>query len=967
MPASSGDRVSPELVNALLALPTRKQQTDFLRASGLLGSDGLDRLLDVAERLTRENPGKAQRLAELCVEVAEDADAPATLPRAAYIRVHTHNENGEFDAALRLIEVARDGYVALGMNLEALRTNVGRMVTLLESGRYEEALDAGQVVLNALDGASSLKVSPTQQEADLLTALVHQNRGGCLEYMGQYEEALAAYALAQERYEALGMLDRIGEILDNRGAIFSALGRGTEALAAHEAAAAIFDGAGLTLSHAKTLGNIGETQLQIAEYARSLDTFEQARVLLRPLDALAEECFLLRNIADSYLALNLYSEALATYGEADGLLRRVGMEHDRAQALWGMGSALMSRSELDKAEEALAEAARLFAAADNLPMLSGVMLEQASLLEAGGKRETALATARRALEIASEDTWPVQQVYAHLRLADLLLPDVNAAKPHLMAARRLADNLALPQLRYRLNERLGRMRRLQGRHREARALLEEAVDEIERQRGTVAQDAMRASFLRDKTAAYEDLLLLHLAGDSEESIRRAFAVAERAKSRALIDLITGVAEKEPMISVDFELGQRIRTLQADLNAIYSELLDGPDGERPVPLQNLHARATEQEQEISRLRLQAAATGYSPDPFASSVSRDDIQEQLPPDTTLLAYHIAGDEVMAFVNVCGRTRIARDLSKVDKVNKLLQKLDVQWERFRAGREFAKRHTTMLERSARQVLSALHDELVAPLEPLLREAVDHVYDGNGSVPKLAVVSNGLLHQVPFHALFDGERYLIERFEFSYAPSATVYALCQERESRDRDGAAVFGVEDPSIPAAAAEARAVAERLPGTEVHVGESATVEALRSAVSRSGILHMACHGLFRSDNPMFSALKLHDGWLLAADAMTLDLPGALVILSACESGRNEVIGGDEVLGLTRAFLGAGAATLVVSLWLVQDETTAELMGGWYERLRDGEGRAAALRTAQLDIKERHPHPYYWAPFVLIGKR
>jgi CHAT domain-containing protein len=224
-----------------------------------------------------------------------------------------------------------------------------------------------------------------------------------------------------------------------------------------------------------------------------------------------------------------------------------------------------------------------------------------------------------------------------------------------------------------------------------------------------------------------------------------------------------------------------------------------------------------------------------------------------------------------------------------------------------------------------------------------------------------------VPFHALFDGERYLIERFEISYAPSTTVYALCQERDARGLDGALVLGVDDPSIPAAADEARTVSKHLPGASVRVGEEATLTALWSEAPGRGALHLACHGLFRADNPMFSALKLHDGWLLASDAMGLDLDGALVALSACESGRSEVVGGDEILGLTRAFLGAGAATLAVSLWLVQDETTADLMGDWYERLRAGEQPAAALRAAQLELKEWHPHPYYWAPFVLIGKR
>jgi CHAT domain-containing protein len=301
----------------------------------------------------------------------------------------------------------------------------------------------------------------------------------------------------------------------------------------------------------------------------------------------------------------------------------------------------------------------------------------------------------------------------------------------------------------------------------------------------------------------------------------------------------------------------------------------------------------------------------------------------------------------------------------VTELLQRLNMQWDRFRVGPEFVKQHMALLERSAREILKHLYIVLLAPVEALLEESA--LSDGAGAPGKLVIVPHGLLHQIPFHALFDGERYLLERFEVSYAPSATVYAFCQGRVPRGSGGALVFGVEDPSIPATVAEAHAVAKHLPGARVRVGEEATVAALHSEAPGCAVLHLASHGLFRADNPMFSALKLHDGWLMATDVMDLDLTGAIVALSACESGRSEVIGGDEVLGLTRAFLGAGAATLAVSLWLVQDDTTVELMGGWYERLRDGEGRAAALRAAQLELKERYPHPYYWAPFVLVGKR
>ena len=960
-----GDGIKQDFVDDLLALGTREQQTELLRDAGLLDAEGLKGLLDVADRLVVGDPGKAGRLAELGIETAGIAGAPAAVPYATYILAGSHGMNGDLNEELRLTEASYKGYVALGMNLEAVRTNLGRMGALLELGRYGEALDAGQVVLDTLDGKGELPVSPTSQEIGLLTAIVEQNRGGCYEYMGRYEEALEAFAIAEERFRALGRTERLGEMISNRGIVLLRLGRGSEALVAHEAAADVLAKAGLNLRHAQAIANIGETHLQLSNYARSLKEFELARCLLAPTDALVDKHFILRNTADAYLSLNLHSEALVTYREAEALLRGTGMAYDQAQALWGMGSALVAHSEFEEAERVLDEAAALFEKAGNVPLLSGVMLERASLREARGDRKDARATAQRALELASEDSWPVQQVYARLRLADMLLPDTAAVEPHLLAAQRLAERLALPHLRYRTNERLGHLRRLQGRDEEARTLLEATVEEIERSRGTVAQDAMRASFLRDKTAAYEDLLQLYLVRDDEPGVRRAFTVAERAKSRALVDLLSGVTEKES--SADPELDRRLRGLQADLNAAYSGLLGSHDGEREVPVAELHARAVELEGEISRLRLQAAADGSPPELFAAPMPPDAIQNELPPDAALLAYHVTGDEILAFVHARGQIRVVRRLGSVAAVQRLLRKLDSQWDRFGAGREFAERHMPLLERSARQVLASLYTELIASVEPLLEEVVGSLPGETGPVRKLAIVPHGPLHRVPFHALFDGECYLIERFEISYAPSATVYALCQERDARGLDGALVLGVDDPSIPAAAAEARTVSKYLPGANVRVGEEATLTALWREAPGRGALHLACHGLFRADNPMFSALKLHDGWLLASDAMDLDLSGALVTLSACESGRSEVVGGDEILGLTRAFLGAGAATLAVSLWLVQDETTAELMGDWYERLRAGGRPAAALRAAQLGLKDRYPHPYYWAPFVVIGRR
>ena len=960
MAPDAGGVIFPGLIEELLARSTPTQQgAALLRAANLLDADGLGRLLDIAEELVHSDPGKAHRLAELCATGAAACGLPALAARSAYIRLQTHFAMGEFDAALRMAREAYEGYLAGGMTLDAVRTHVGRMSVLLELGLYQEALDAGQIVLDALDGEGVVAVSPTAHQRDMLTALVQQNLGGCHEYMGRYEEALGAYRVAEELYRELGETDRVGEILDNRGAVLLYLGRGTEALAAHEAAAQVFAGAGLTLPYATALCNIGEANRQLANYRSSLTAFEEAHRLYDDLDELTDKSQLILDTANVYLDLNLYPEALAAYKRSSTLLREAGMAHDCARALWGMGVTFAATSNFEEAERALSEAAELFAAAGNSTLLCGVMLGQSLVQEKRGDPDASLAHAQRALKLVLEKDWSVQRVYAHLRMVDVLLPDVVGAEPHLTEARLLSERLALPQLRQRLNERLGRLRRLQGSDEEALVALEEAIDEIERLRDTVTHESMRASFLLDKIGAYEELLKVYLARWAESDPRGVFAVAERAKSRGLVDLLTGVARLGAPVAEE-PMQERIRSLQSDLNATYNQLLGIGEVPPRVPLPDLHGRTVELEREISELRLRTVPA--TSDPF-NTTAPPDVWEELPSDVTLLTYHITGDEIIAFVGERDRVRIVRDCGSAGLVAHLLRQLDVQWDRMGAGQGFVDRHVKHLARLTQRVLSSLYDELVAPLEPLLGASSP----GEDGTQKITIIPHGLLHRVPFHALFDGEAYLLDRFEVSYAPSATVFSLCQKQVPRGSERALILSVTDPLIPHVSDEARAVASHLPGAEVLADGLATMDTIGEKAPGCGILHLACHGMFRGDNPMFSSLKLHDGWLTAADVLRLDLGGALVTLSACESARNRVLAGDEIVGLARGFLGAGAATLVASLWLVQDETTSWMMERWYDRMRDGAGRTTALREAQLALKERCPHPYYWAPFVLIGQR
>jgi CHAT domain-containing protein len=132
------------------------------------------------------------------------------------------------------------------------------------------------------------------------------------------------------------------------------------------------------------------------------------------------------------------------------------------------------------------------------------------------------------------------------------------------------------------------------------------------------------------------------------------------------------------------------------------------------------------------------------------------------------------------------------------------------------------------------------------------------------------------------------------------------------------------------------------------------------------VHIATHGYFRQDNPMFSAIGLGDSQLNLFDLYQLNLPAELVTLSGCGTGLNVVVGGDELLGLKRGLLYAGAEGVLLTLWDVNDQSTAEFMKLFYTRMKTSRNKAEALQSAMREIREAYPHPFYWAPFVLVGK-
>ena len=217
-----------------------------------------------------------------------------------------------------------------------------------------------------------------------------------------------------------------------------------------------------------------------------------------------------------------------------------------------------------------------------------------------------------------------------------------------------------------------------------------------------------------------------------------------------------------------------------------------------------------------------------------------------------------------------------------------------------------------------------------------------------------------------------MLERHEMSYLPGASLLRYCRETRPGGSAMMAIGHSGDGRLPHAVSEAQSIAGIMHG-QTYTDEEATLERTHEGLAECRAVHIAAHGEFRSDNPLFSGLALANGWLTTLDIFSCRCQASLVTLSSCQTGRNVVGAGDELLGLTRAFLGAGAASLVLSLWPVEDRSTARLMEVFYRGMTEGETKAGALRNAQLQaLREGFSgndaevtHPYFWAPFFLVG--
>lgn len=948
-----------QLVEQLLALPDTETQKRFIQTHCcLFDNETVAELIKGAsDQLLRSDLKHSLALAELVTYqgTVTHNEAIRALGLLAEANVYSIGLR-EFPRAIELATAGAEIYQCLGRPHDQARVEIALLFPLSCLGRYTEAIEVGeriQAILRTYESWRLLVITTMN------LAIVHYRHGEdqrSLTMLGQASALCQQLPVGREAQEGL--------IENNRAVALRNLGRFEEALTASKKALEVFTHLGFTAEAARAQQSMALTYYVQGRYNEALQQLDQAQAVFladgRERDAMLVELFL----CDCLLQLRRFANVLEKCDRALPLFLRLGERPVAAQTYVKQAVAYANLARYDEAMVALDSAYQIFREGENQAWMALTQLEQAAVLQQQGHQQASLTLIMQILAALQQYGLQVEEAHAYILAARSSWALGQTAQAEQFAQRALAIGQATHVLAiaYQGEYLLGTLASAAQEPYRALVHYDAAMEALERLRGRMMLE-FRAGFVEDKQLVYEDAIALTLRlGDAE----RGLEYVERAKSRALLDLLThrvhlGIQARQP---ADQVLVDELTTLRTRRDQLYRRL-ESSEEMKTRGWSLLSTEQLETQQEIVGLEQQITErwhkllihnADYARDATLWQVYSEPVRPLLPPDTTLVEYFVVHGQLVAFVaNATGV--VAQPLScTVTEIEQTLRLLLLNLNRVMQS---TAAQLPALTHNVKGILQRLYRVLWAPIQPLLETG-----------HSVIVAPYGPLHYIPFHALYDGARYLLEAYEITYLPSASLLRHLQTVPPSTQ-GAFVYGHSlGGKLPSTQQEARQVAEML-HVQPRLENELALADLPAMLATSRLIHLATHGDFRSDNPLFSGLIVGDQCLTTLDVFNLRLQASLVTLSACQTGRSQVQGGDELAGLMKAFLSAGAASLILTLWPVFDTTTMHLMTDFYGNLMKGQAKSAALRTAQLAfLQGANPdqaHPYFWAPFMLVGNR
>jgi CHAT domain-containing protein len=871
-----------------------------------------------------------------------------------------------FMEALRYYEASKDDY-RHGLLLFSMGSLLARV------SRFQEVLDYDTRAL-ALFKASS---SPTMV-ADTLNSI-----GGAYNRLGEVGKAMRFHQEALASIPADKGLQLRGNTLNNIGELYSQMSDSASALDYYQQAVKIFTRLKDSRTTAIGLHNVANTYRNMGEQEKALEFFEQSLAFWQLAHDRAGESSTFTEMSKVLASLGLTERARKTCQRALELDRLVGDPGGEASALYVQGQILRLLHRPEEAEKALL----------------------ASL-----EKETAIHDQR--------GSGLTQQEIGNLYM-ELFRPE--AAHGYYAQALALFNSLRDTQFAARSMLGLARAERASGNFDESLRQAKNAIQSLEQVRSSIPTEDLRASYLGSGRSFYEFYLDLTLhfprqiAPEGNQAL--AFQIAEMARARSLLDTLSGSGAGL------LQDGDAEREVKQEIAAQGSRLLELRLQGRPADASAIDRSIHNLEAEYDRLKAEKVKQDHGASVLSQPrfLTAAEVQQKLLDEQTILLEYFLGTDKSYLWAISSREVAVFELPPQARIEDASRKF-LGLMRNRAASAGNARAAEL-----RREASELSTMLLSPVAGRLADRrLIIVADGALQYVPFAALEQPQTAHSPVTTYTP----LVLTHEIVNVPSASAFAAQRELLANQPPAPRtlavladpVFAQQDPRVGAKApgrsslhmneqmSASRSVERllehaqsgaspasisRLPFTAIEADKifamtpaGTSMKAMGFAATRSlalspelgqyRYLHFATHGYMDAGHPELSAVVLSlvdktgnsiDGFLRLQDIYNLRLQADLVVLSACETGLGREIRGEGLIGLTRGFMYAGAARVLVSLWDVSDQGTSELMPRFYKGLLEqGLSPAAALRQAQIAmLKSRQwQAPYYWAPFTLQGE-
>jgi CHAT domain-containing protein/Flp pilus assembly protein TadD len=845
-----------------------------------------------------------------------------------------------------------------------------------------DSLRAALILLsNAADIWQELSDSYRHSAALELMAKIRNRQGSTDEAIALYREALAVVVITGDSWRA-------AELLCSLGAILRRTGDQDGALASYQRALTLARSSGNRSAEAMALNNSGVIYRQLGQIYQALDVYEQARAIQGEIGESALAADILHNLGVLYIWMDRLAEAGDALGRAVEIRQAVNDQKGMSNTLTEIGWLAYRLGDAGEAVTRYHEALRLLGNSANLHARAATLDRLGTAYRQLGDEERALAAYEEALALFQAGNHPTDIAHTSANIGDLFRQKGDPTRALTWAHQALAlfrdvsdatgaaDTLLL----------IARCDAQQGSHREALTHVRQAISILEEIRQEARLPGLRTSFSAARHDYYEllvDLLMrLHLQFPDAGFAREALEASERCRARTLLESMTaGTGQQE---NHDESRASRKQDLQARLAEKELERLRLSESSSAAGKIEAEIRHILRQLEMVNHSHPAVGAGH-PGPMTWQSMQDEI---LDDETVLLYYTLAEERSFLWLVTpyLVTEHFLPDRKTIEAAARTTHRLLTYSNRRRVRTQY------------RMAVADLSKMLLGPVADQL---------GN---KRLLVVGDGVLQIVPFTALTIPVDDLATSCQLKWCPLVSDHEIIQlpslsvlrairqsrkGRQPRSRQlvvfADPVFASSDPRLTRcrekspmrlkrlafSAAEAAVISTmvRPDGLLQVTGFDASREAaLNPALAKYQMIHFATHGLLHSSHPELSGLILslyceggdvQNGFLRAYEIAELDLPVELVVLSACETAVGAELHGEGVISLTRAFMMAGAARVVVTLWSVNDHATAELMASFYRAMLQKDlTPAAALRAAQIEMIDREP--YYWAGFVYQGE-